>query len=107
MKVTLIGRPGKVVEQRDFTLLRMTHSGPLPSLPKGIPAPQQVPETTYIVYIGAKQWRNVAEAIKNPEDSLIVEGAQIYDAQFKAISIFATNVTTKALQQAKRQAGSG
>jgi len=104
VKVTLIGRPGKIVEQKDFTLLRMTHSGALPSLPKGIPAPQQAPQTLYVVYVGAKQWRGVAEAIKNPEDSLIIEGTQIYDAQFKAISVFAMNVTTKALQQAKRQA---
>jgi len=104
VKVTLIGQPGKIVEQKEFTLLRMTHSGPLPSLPKGIPAPSQVPETLYVAYIGAKQWRSVAEAIKSPDDVLIIEGTQIYDAQYKAIAVFATNVTTKRLQQAKRQA---
>jgi hypothetical protein len=104
VKVTLIGKPGKVVARDDFTLLVMTHSGPLPALPKGIPVPAKVPETRYIVYVGGKQWRGVAEAIKNPEDVLIVEGTQFFDAEHTAIAIFATSVTTKALQQAKRQA---
>jgi hypothetical protein len=104
VKVTIIGRPDRVVEQQGFTLLRMQHSGPLPSLPKGIPVPAKVPTTTYIVYIGAKQWRGVVEALKNAEDTLIVEGTQIYDAEKGAIAVFATNTTTKLLQQAKRSA---
>jgi hypothetical protein len=102
VKVTLIGRPDRVVEQQSFTLLRMQHSGPLPSLPKGIPVPAKVPITTYIVYIGAKQWRGVTEALKNEEDTLIVEGTQMYDAEHRAIAVFATSTTTKLLQQAKR-----
>jgi len=104
VKVTLIGRPGKVQARGDFTLLLMTHSGPLPTLPKGIPVPATVPETRYIVYIGAKQWRGVAEAIKNPDDVLIIEGTQFFDKEHDAIAVFATNTTTKATQQAKRQA---
>jgi len=103
VKVTLIGKPGKVIEKPDCTLLIMKESGPLPALPKGIPVPAQVPETSYVVYIGAKQWRGVAAALKNPDDVLIVEGTQIYDAEYSAIAVFATNTTTKALQQAKRQ----
>lgn len=104
VKVTLIGRPGKIIAKPDFTLLQMKHSGGLPAVPKGIPLPAQVPETTYIVYIGAKQWRGVAEAIKQPDDVLIVEGSQFYDKEFEAIAVFATNTTTRTLQQAKRQA---
>jgi hypothetical protein len=104
VKVTLIGRPARVVEQEGFTLLKMQHNGPLPSLPKGIPVPAKVPPTTYIVYIAAKQWRGVAEALKNEEDALIVEGVQFYDADHKAITVFATNTTTKLREQAKRAA---
>jgi hypothetical protein len=107
VKVTLIGKPGKVVARDDFTLLVMTHSGKLPALPKGIPVPARVPGTRYIVYVGGKQWRGVAEAIKNPDDVLIVEGTQVFDAEHNAIAVFATSVTTKALQQAKRQAQQG
>jgi hypothetical protein len=36
VKVTLIGRPARVVEQEGFTLLKMQQSGPLPSLPNEI-----------------------------------------------------------------------
>jgi hypothetical protein len=103
VKVTLIGRPAKTVERKDFTLLLMKHAGPLPSLPKGIPVPAKVPETSYVVYVGAKQWRNVKEALQNPDDALIVEGTQFYDQEYEAIAVFATNTTTKLLQQAKRQ----
>lgn len=104
VKVTLIGTPGKIVEKPQFTLLMMHHTGRLPALPKGIPIPDAVPETTYVVYIGAKQWRSVAQALaNNPDDSLIIEGTQFYDAEYSAITVFATNTTTKGLQQAKRQ----
>ena len=104
VKVTVIGRPGKVVERQGFTLIHMTHTGNLPPLPRGIPAPTQIPETSYVVFIGAKQWRTVAEAIKNPEDLLIVEGSQIYDPHTQAITVFAINTTTRLLQRARRQA---
>lgn len=104
VKVTLIGRPGKTVERQGFTLALLQYSGPLPALPKGIPAPSKVPTTSYVIYIGAKQWRKVAEALaSDPEDVLIVEGTQIYDAQYGAIAVFATNTTTRALQRAMRQ----
>ena len=103
VKVTLIGRPSKTVERNEFTLLLMNHAGPLPSLPKGMPVPAKVPETSYVIYIGAKQWKTVKEALQNPDDALIVEGTQFYDQEYEAIAVFATNTTTKLLQQAKRQ----
>ena len=102
VKVTLIGRPARVSEQAQFTLLTLTYTGPLPSLPKGIPVPVKVPATTYSVYIGKKQWKQVAEALTNPEDMLIVEGVQILDATTKTIAVFATKTTTKLIQQANR-----
>ena len=102
VKVTLIGRPARVSEQAQFTLLTLTSTGPLPSLPKGIPVPVKVPPTTYSVFIGKKQWNQVAQALKNPEDVLIIEGVQIFDATTKTIAVFATRTTTKLLQQANR-----
>lgn len=102
VKITLIGKPGKIVERQQFTLLMMTHKRALPPLPKGIPVPATVPETTYIVYVGAKQWRKVKEALANPEDILIIEGVPMYDAQYQAVAVFATNTTTQLLQRAQR-----
>ncbi|NTU79519.1 MAG: cold shock domain-containing protein [Chloroflexales bacterium] len=102
VKMTLIGRPGHIEEQAQFTLLTMTHSGPRPALPKGVPAPDPLPETTYSVYIGKKQWKAVAEALQDPEDALIVEGTPMLDTASGTIAIFATKTTTKLLQQASR-----
>ena len=103
VKVTIIGRPGQIEERPQVTLLTLTHTGPLPALPKGIPVPNPVPPTTYSVYIGKKQWKAIAEAIANPEDTLIVEGTQILDAASGTITVFATKTTTKLLQQASKQ----
>jgi hypothetical protein len=55
------------------------------------------------VYIASKQWKKVEEAIKDPEDSLIIEGFPKIDQEMSAIAVFASNVTTKKLQMAKKQ----
>lgn len=103
VKMTIIGRPRRIEEQPQFTLLTLDYSGPLPALPKGIPAPAPVPTTTYAIYIGKKQWKLVAEALQNEEDVLIVEGTPVADAETGTISVFATKTTTKLLQQSSRQ----
>ena len=73
----------------------------VPSVPKGVPIPQPT-KTTYVVYIGAKQWKNVAAQADDPEDAFIIEGYPQSDPQTGAISVFATNITSKKLQAAKR-----
>ena len=102
VKVTIIGKPGKPVERQGFTLVRMSHTPRLDTMPKGLPIPTKVPETPYVLYIGAKQWRKVADALKNPEDVLICEGVQTWDAQYQVLTVFVTTCTTKLLQQAQR-----
>ena len=78
-------------------------SNKVPALPKGLPTPPAAP-TKYTVYIAAKQWRKVEQAIADPEDVLIVEGFPTMDAEARAIAVFATNTTTKKLQQALKEA---
>ncbi len=102
VKITLIGRPGPLVAKPDFILTTMTATK-APSLPKGLPAPPTTP-TSYTVYIARKQWQTVAEALRDPEDVLIVEGFPAYDPTLEGVGVYATNLTTKALQQAKRAA---
>ena len=99
VKITLIGRPGKVIEKGNLTLTSM-QSRKAPQLPKGLPAPPKE-ATTYIVYIARKQWRKVTEAIKDPADVLIVEGYPFFDRRLQAMSVFAQSVTTRRLQRAK------
>jgi hypothetical protein len=103
VKITLIGALRKTVEKQGFTLGMLTHTPRLDSLPKGVPRPRPT-ATTYIVYIGNKQWRKVKDALRNPEDVAIIEGVPMWDTEYEAMTVFATSVTTKLTQQAKREA---
>ncbi|MCB0210441.1 MAG: hypothetical protein KDJ52_13975 [Anaerolineae bacterium] len=106
VKMTLIGKPGRVIE-KERVVLTSLQSAKSPSLPKGLPLPPSEP-TTYLVFIAKKQWTKVKESIANfPEDKLIIEGYPVYDrriGQNGALCVYAQNVTTKLIQQAKRQA---
>jgi len=101
VKMTLIGRPGYVLDKQQFVVVTMEHAK-TPALPKGLPTPPSTP-TQYGVYIAAKQWSKVKEALADPEDALIVEGVPKIDMELGAIAVFTTNVTTKKLQMAKKQ----
>ncbi len=61
-KLTLIGRPGRVIQAGECVITTLQSSGKLPTLPKGLPAPPAQP-TTFVVYIAAKQWRKVEAAL--------------------------------------------
>ncbi len=101
VKVTIIGRPGEIVERQGVIILAMK-GATAPSLPKGLPAlPEQA--TNYLVFISQKHWKRVAEALQNPEDKLIIEGYPVHHPRFTGITVYATQVTTKLLQAAKRQ----
>ena len=102
VRIMVIGRPTSVVERGNTVILTLTHNGPLLSAPKGVPIPPVMPTTTYTVYVGAKQWRGVAEAMKNPEDELIMEGAMTWDAEQQAIAVYTTKISSKLAQRATR-----
>jgi len=101
VKITVIGRPGKIIDRGTCVVTSLQFSK-VPSLPKGVPtAPNDA--TTYTLYIASKQWRRVADAMKDPEDAQMVESFPQLDAQTGSIAVFATNTTTRKLQQAQRQ----
>jgi PHAX RNA-binding domain len=102
VKITVVGRPGKILDKGQF-IVTVMESSKVPALPKGLPTPTNV-ATKYAVYISSKQWKKVEEAIKDPDDVLIVEGFPKTDPEVSAIAVFATNVTTKKLQAAAKQA---
>ena len=91
----------QVVESQGVIVLTMRQAKP-PTLPKGMP---DLPahSTNYLVFVATKQWRKVADTMKNPEDVLIIEGYPTQHPQFAGITVYATQVTTKLQQQAKRQ----
>ena len=95
MKVTIIGRPGEIVERQGVIILAMKSTA-APSLPKGLPAPPAQP-TNYLVFVSQKQWKRVADALQNPEDKLIIEGYPIHHPRFTGITVYATQVTTRLL----------
>ncbi len=103
VKLTVIGRPGKIVERGDVVLVGM-RSEKAPSLPKGVPAPPS-PQTDYMVLVGMKQWRKVAEALAaDPADKLLIEGYPTVQPEFAGITVYATSATTTGIQAGKRAA---
>jgi hypothetical protein len=102
VKITLIGRPGATKVMKDGYVMTSMQNTKAPSFPKGLPAPPTAP-TTYTVYIAPKQWSKVVEALKDPEDALIVEGWPTYDPMLEGIAVYVTNTTTKVLQRAQRE----
>ncbi len=103
MKITLIGRPGPIANVKAGYIMTTMQNSKVPSPPKGLPAPPQT-STSYTVYIAPKQWAKVSEALRDPEDVLIVEGFPAYDPTLEGIGVYTTSVTTKKLQQAQREA---
>jgi len=103
VKITLIGKPGTVVERGDVVLVAM-RSEKAPSFPKGVPAPES-PQTDYMALVGMKQWRKVAEALAaNPDDKVIIEGYPTVRPDFAGITVHATSATTTGIQAGKRAA---
>lgn len=102
VKVTLVGRPGRVELRKEVAITTMNYTVKSPTLPKGVPTPPSAP-TLYTVYIGLKQWKRIEEAIANPEDALVIEGTAAYDPEVKGMAVFATSITTKLLDAARRQ----
>lgn len=104
VKITLVGRPGKVIERNDAVIITLTGPKP-PALPKGLPVLPADAVTVYLVYIASKQWNKIAAAIQNPEDKLIIEGYPFMDAKLQVIGVLTQNVTTVLTQRAQRTGG--
>jgi hypothetical protein len=100
-KIMLMGKLEKYEDKGSHTV-GMLSSEKSPSMPKGLPAR---PETKikYLVAIGAKQWKAIAEAATDPSDQLIIEGYPQISTRTGAIVVFVTSVTSKNLQGAKRE----
>jgi len=100
VKITVIGRPGAPVEQGQAVAVALV-SEKAPDLPKGLPTPPG--GTRYTVVVARKQWAKVAEALAaDAEDTAIIEGYAALDPRVAGIAVYATSVTTKRTQAAKR-----
>jgi hypothetical protein len=103
VKITLIGRPGRTIT-RGAVVVTMMYNKSRPTLPKQLPKLSGADvETPYTVFIAAKQWRKVEEALRDKDDALIIEGYPFLDPDVKGICVFAKSTTTKLLQRARRE----
>jgi hypothetical protein len=102
VKIILTGRPGRIQTYKDLIVTTMQGTGIPNQFPKGVPLPPNTP-TNYVIYISAKQWKKVAEAMENPEDSLIIEGYCNLDVDTKAIAVYTTALTTRLIRGALKE----
>lgn len=103
MDVTLIGMPAQVVTRPTLTVVRLESSNTPPRLPAGVPVPQNMPPTTYLVIVSAAQWRRVAVAVRRGDDPLIIQGWQYYDPAQQAIMVLTQQLTTQRQQETQDQ----
>ena len=74
MKLTLIGRPGKVEMRSQAVVFRMQGKPPGP-LPRGLPPVPTTPPMTWNVMVAIRQWNRVKDSVtSHPDDQLILEG---------------------------------
>ena len=103
VKITLIGRPGKVVQQTNCVIVAMKGKEPS-SLPKGLPTPPANSAITWAVFIATKQWTKVKDSLQaNANDQLIVEGYPLIDPKSQASVVLATSVKSVAQERAQRE----
>ncbi len=101
VKVTLIGRPLKVVQQKDCVVVSLKGKEPK-NLPKGLPPVPEGSAITWAVFIVTKQWNRVKESIEaNSDDQLIIEGYPIVGKGGIA-AVMTTNCRSVLMERAQR-----
>ncbi len=104
VKITLIGRPGNIVQQPTCVLVSMKGKEP-PSLPKGLPALPPNSAITWAVFIVNKQWAKVSASVQsNADDQLIVEGYPLVDTKRGVGVVLATSCKSMLMDRAEREA---
>ena len=102
MKLTVIGRPGKV-ETRDQAVVFRMQGKPPGSLPRGLPPVPSTPGLTWNVMVALRQWNRVKDSLAaNQEDQLIIEGYPL--VQGTQHVLLAQSCTSVALQRAQKAA---
>jgi hypothetical protein len=100
MKLTLIGRPGKIETQGQAVAFRLQGRPPA-SLPKGLPPVPNAPAMTWNVLVALRQWNRVKDSLAaNNEDQLIIEGYPLQ--QGNQLVLMAQSCTSIALQRAQK-----
>lgn len=102
IKISLIGRPGKMVERGEVIMMPMFSPQP-PATPRELPHAPNEP-TMYVVYMTQRQWERVEDALEDDDDRLMVEGYPFNDRKLGVVAVLAQQVTTSKMLRAKREA---
>jgi hypothetical protein len=102
MKLTLIGRPGKVETRGQAVVFRMQGKPP-GALPRGLPpVPAQAP-MTWNVMVALLQWNRVKDSLAaHQEDQLIIEGYPLMQGSQHVL--LAQSCVSMLQQRAQKQA---
>jgi hypothetical protein len=106
MKLVLTGRPTKVVIKDAYVIIGMRQKRQIPPLPKELPIPsEEYSPIDFDVFILSKHWEPVAPTLQEDEsDILLIDTLwQTLDKERGVIVVYAASITTKRLQEAKRQ----
>ena len=102
MKLTLIGRPGKVETHGQAVFFRLQGKPPA-TLPRGLPPLPSTPALTWNMLVALRQWTRVKDSLEShPDDALIIEGYPLQ--QGSQLVLVAQSCTSVALQREKKQA---
>ena len=102
MKLTLIGRPGKVETRGQAVVFRLQGKPPA-SLPRGLPPTPSTPALTWNVMVALRQWNRVKDSLAtNQEDQLIIEGYPLMQGSQHVL--LAQSCVSMLQQRAQKQA---
>ena len=104
MKLTLIGRPGKVETRGQAVVFRLQGKPP-GSLPRGLPPVPNTPALAWNVLVALRQWNRVKDSLAtNQEDQLIIEGYPLMQgSQHVLLAQSCTSVALQRVQKAAQQ----
>jgi hypothetical protein len=102
MKLTLIGRPGKMETRGQAVVFRMQGKPP-GALPRGLPPVPSTPGMTWNVMVALRQWNRVKDSLAtHQDDQLIIEGYPV--TQGNQPVLLAQSCVSMLQQRAQKQA---
>ena len=102
MKLTLIGRPGKIETRGQAVVFRLQGKPPA-SLPRGLPPVPSTPGMTWNVMVALRQWNRVQDSLAaHQDDQLIIEGYPLMQGNQPVL--LAQSCVSLLQQRAQKQA---
>jgi len=98
MKITLIGKPGRIEKKRDLIITTLSHPD-LPDLPD-VPEAEQI---KYTVFISERQWHRTVKPLFKSKSVLVIEGYCSYNPEIGAMAVYAMSVQTQPIPDRKQK----